>query len=202
MKFTLTLLCIPLLFVSCLNFTSQEEETNEEETTENTAEAPEESEETEDNEEETHEITPVDITGDAFIANFFTASYEYKGVSLYSTYDYMINQLGEPEESGEMIDGTYYSYGPIAFNFPAEVNSETSDTQVDGIIVFPEDFYKTDAVEYYGWPTSDEPEHSRMIYDDDTENDYYIMLFYNHDDQITEIILHNQNLQDTDFYTE
>ena len=201
MKFILLMLCVPFLFVSCFVsvFSSDDTDGTGEETVEDTDDTDENAEE-----EETvpEEITEVDITSDIFISNFFSASYDYKGVSIFSTYDYMVRQLGEPEESGQIVDGTYYSYGPIAFNYPVEAAGDTQDAQVDGIIIFPEEFYKLDAVENYGWPTFDEPGNFRMFYDGDAENGFYTMLTYDRDDRITAVTLHNKNLQDTDFYEE
>lgn len=207
MKLMLTFFCIPVLFISCLFPSLTEEEDAGDETAEETEEENSDDEEDEASEGSSEpadeaEITPVDVTSDTFIGSFFSGSYTYRNVSLYSSYDTMTNELGEPEESGEIVDGTYYNYGPIAFNFPqaADEDTNTGELQVDGIIIFPEEFYKMDAVESYGWPSFDEPGNFRMFYDADSDDGMYAMLTYDTEDRITAIVLHNMNLDDTDFY--
>lgn len=200
MKFLLLIFSIPFFFVSCLFSDTSSNDSDTSEETEENAEENDEGEAEDETESAPEPVTPVNITSDVFISNFFSAGYDYRNVSLFSTYDFMTNQLGDPEESGELVDGTYYSYGPIAFNFPSEAEENSSELQIDGIIIFPEEFYKIDAVEHYGWPTFDEPGSFRMFYDGDSENGYYIMLNYDGDDRITSMVLHNKNLQDTDFY--
>lgn len=200
MKFILLLFTTPLFLISCLStitgYDSDELETPEEAAEE--AEETEEAGETEEEDAEPPEVEPVNITSDAFISNFFSASYEYRTISLGSSYDYMVNTLGEPEGSGELTDGTYYHYEHIAFNFPESVGeSDTSELRADGIIIFPEEFSKMDAVSNYGWPTLDDTSNFRMMYDSDPDNGYYVMMTYDQQDNINEIVLHSKNFQDT-----
>ena len=200
MKLLLLLLIMPVLFVSCLSMLTGTEPGEGEGDTP-AGEESEEVEETDEEEEEDPEppeVNPVDVTSESFISNFFTASYEYRTISLGSSYDYMVGTLGEPEGSGELTDGVYYHYEHIGFNFPAEAEeADTSELHVDGIIIFPEDFTKMDAVENYGWPTEDDVGNFRMLYDSDPDNGYYIMMPYDHEDYIEALLLHNEDFQDT-----
>ncbi|SDL04920.1 hypothetical protein [Lacicoccus qingdaonensis] len=199
MKLLLLLITTPLFLISCLS-TITGNNPNDLETTENDTEEVEEPEDTEEMEEETEppEVEPVNITSDAFISNFFSASYEYRTISIGSSYDYMVNALGEPEGSGELTDGTYYHYEHIAFNFPESADdTDTSELRADGIIIFPEEFSKMDAVENYGWPTVDDTSNFRMMYDSDPDNGYYVMMTYDQQDYIQEIMLHSENFEDT-----
>lgn len=199
MKLLLLLITTPLFLISCLS-TITGNNPNDLETTENDTEEVEEPEDTEEMEEETEppEVEPVNITSDAFISNFFSASYEYRTISIGSSYDYMVNALGEPEGSGELTDSTYYHYEHIAFNFPESADdTDTSELRADGIIIFPEEFSKMDAVENYGWPTLDDTSNFRMMYDSDPDNGYYVMMTYDQQDYITEIVLHSKDFQDT-----
>lgn len=199
MKLLLLLITTPLFLISCLS-TITGNNPNDLETAENDTEEAEESESTDETEEEAEprEVEPVNITSDAFISNFFSASYEYRTISIGSSYDYMVNVLGEPEGSGEVTDGTYYHYEHIAFNFPESAgDTDTSELRADGIIIFPEEFSKMNAVENYGWPTLDDTSNFRMMYDSDPYNGYYIMMTYDQQDNIQEIILHSENFEDT-----
>ncbi len=199
MKLLFLIITSPLFLISCLS-TITGNNPDDLETAGDNEEEVEEAEETEETEEQTEppEIEPINITSDAFISNFFSASYEYRTVSLGSSYDYMINALGEPEGSGELIDGTYYHYEHIAFNFPEPAgDSDHSELKADGIIIFPEGFTKMNAVENYGWPTLDDTSNFRMMYDSDSDNGYYVMMTYDQQDSITEIVLHNEDFQDT-----
>lgn len=202
MKFTLLLMISPFLFISCLSaitgMDSGDDEMPPGDGTEEAAETDDEDDGEEEEDPEPPEVTPVNITSDAFISNFFTASYEYRTITIGSSYDYMVNMLGEPEGSGEMTDGTYYHYEHIAFNFPESAeDSDPSELRVDGIIIFPEDFHKIDAVENYGWPTEDDVGNFRMLYDSDPDNGYYIMMPYGQQDEIQALLLHNEDFQDT-----
>ena len=199
MKLLLLLITTPLFLISCLS-TITGNNPNDLETTENDTEEVEESEDPDETEEETkpREVEPVNITSDAFISNFFSASYEYRTISIGSSYDYMVNALGEPEGSGEFTDGTYYHYEHIAFNFPESADdTDTSELRADGIIIFPEEFSKMNAVENYGWPTLDDTSNFRMMYDSDPDNGYYVMMTYDQQDNIQEIMLHSENFEDT-----
>lgn len=199
MKFILLLFTAPLFLISCLS-TITGNNPNDVETSEEVTEESEEPEDDEVTEEETvpPEVEPINLTSDAFISNFFSASYEYRTISLGSSYDYMINTLGEPDGSGELTDGTYYHYEHIAFNFPESADeTDTSALTADGIIIFPEEFSKMDAVANYGWPTLDDTSNFRMMYDSDPDNGYYVMMTYDQQDYINEIILHGKNFEDT-----
>lgn len=197
MKFFLTLLSVPLFFTACFGISpdpadkkTTEEDTSSEEATE------------EDTSEETAppEVKPISITGDAFTSSLFNGSYEYRTIAIRSSYAYMTNILGEPSGQDNLIDGVYYHYDHIGFNFPEsrEDIDDPGELRIDGIIIFPQDFYKQDAVEYYGWPTEDETSAFRMFYDSDPDNGYYVMMNYDQDDRITEIILHNKNRSATE----
>lgn len=202
MKLLLLIITTPLFLISCLS-TITGNNSDDLETAGEPEEEVEETEETEENEEteeetEPPEIEPINITSDAFISNFFSASYEYRTVSLGSSYDYMVNALGEPNGSGELTDGTYYHYEHIAFNFPESADdTDTSELKADGIIIFPDEFTKMNAVENYGWPTLDDTSNFRMMYDSDPDNGYYVMMTYDQQDYITEIVLHSKDFQDT-----
>ena len=200
MKLFLSIFFIPLAFTACFGITEDApEEDTEEGETEETAETEGDSE----NEtEEPPEVTPIDITSSRFISSFFNGSFEYRTISVQSSYDYMVNMLGEPSGSGSVVDGTYYHYDHIGFNFPEsrEDAGDTSELSVDGIVIFPEDFYKEDAVSNFGWPTTDDVSNFRMFYDSDTENDYFVMLNYDQDNRITEIVIQYKNLEDTELY--
>lgn len=201
MKFFFTLISVSLLFTACFGISPDpaDEKTSEEGTAkeEPTGEPPDE-------EKAPPEVNPVNITGDAFISNFFNGAYEYRTISIRSSYAYMTEILGEPSGRNNIIDGVYYHYDHIGFNFPEprENVDDPGGLRIDGVIIFPEDFYKQDAVEHYGWPTEDETPEFRMFYDSDPDNDYYVMMNYNQDDRITEIILHNKDLSDTKYYTQ
>lgn len=201
MKRLIILLSIPMFITACTNPDDEttESEPSEEETTE---EETEEVTEEETEEEALPEVTPIDVTSDAFISNFFSGNYEYRTISVHSSYDYMVDRLGEPVGSGSTVDGTYYHYDHIGFNFPEAVGSveDTAELKVDGIIIFPEEFSKQDAVEHFGWPSSDEVSDFRMFYDSDDSNGQYVMMKYNQEDRITEIILQYKDLSDTEFY--
>lgn len=200
MKLLLLLITTPLFLISCLSMitgNNPDDPATPEEAREEAEEA-EEAEVTEEEDTEPPEVEPINITSDAFVSNFFAASYEYRTISIGSSYDYMIDTLGEPEDSGELIDGTYYHYEHIAFNFPEPAGeSDTSELRADGIIIFPEEFSKMDAVANYGWPTLDDTSNFRMMYDSDPDNGYYVMLTYDQQDNINEIVLHSENFQDT-----
>lgn len=199
MKLLLLIITTPLFLISCLS-TITGNNSDDLETAGEPEEEVEETEENEETEEETEppEIEPINITSDAFISNFFSASYEYRTVSLGSSYDYMVNALGEPNGSGELTDGTYYHYEHIAFNFPESADdTDTSELKADGIIIFPDEFTKMNAVENYGWPTLDDTSNFRMMYDSDPDNGYYVMMTYDQQDYITEIVLHSKDFQDT-----
>ncbi|WP_411842661.1 hypothetical protein [Salinicoccus sp. HZC-1] len=200
MKFFLTLISVPLFFTACFGISPDlaDEKSSEEDT------AKEESAGEPPNEENAPpEVNPINITGDGFVSNFFNGAYEYRTISIRSSYAYMTEILGEPSGQDNIIDGVYYHYDHIGFNFPESRESvdDPGELRVDGIFIFPEDFYKQDAVEHYGWPTEDETSEFRMFYDSDPDNGYYVMMNYNQDDRVTEIILHNKNLSDTKFYT-
>ncbi|WP_271401094.1 hypothetical protein [Salinicoccus roseus] len=201
MKLFIILLSIPMFITACTNPDDETAESQppEEETTE---EETEEVMEEETEEEAPPEVTPIDVTSDAFISNFFSGNYEYRTISVHSSYDYMVDRLGEPVGSGSTVDGTYYHYDHIGFNFPEAVGSveDTAELKVDGIIIFPEEFSKQDAVEHFGWPSSDEVSDFRMFYDSDDSNGQYVMMKYNQEDRITEIILQYKDLSDTEFY--
>lgn len=199
MKLLLLLITAPLFLISCLS-TITGNNPDDIETADNDTEEVEEAEEVEETEEDTEppEVEPINLTSDIFISNFFSASYEYRTISLGSSYDYMTDTLGEPDGSGELIDGTYYHYEHIAFNFPETADeADTSELNADGIIIFPEEFSKMDAVENYGWPTIDDTSNFRMLYDSDPDNGYYVMMTYDQQDYISEILLHSENFQDT-----
>ena len=199
MKLILLLITTPLFLISCLS-TITGNNPDDLETSEEVNEEAEETEDDEETDEETEppEVEPINLTSDAFISNFFSASYEYRTISLGSSYDYMVNTLGEPKGSGELTDGTYYHYEHIAFNFPeAAGDADTSELKADGIIIFPEEFSKMDAVTNYGWPTLDDTSNFRMMYDSDTDNGYYVMMTYDQQDYINEIVLHSENFEDT-----
>lgn len=199
MKFILLLITTPLFLISCLS-TITGNNPEDLETGENTAEEAEETENVEETEEEKEpsKVEPINLTSDAFISNFFSASYEYRTISLGSSYDYMVNTLGEPDGRGELTDGIYYHYEHIAFNFPETAEeADTSELKADGIIIFPEEFSKMDAVTNYGWPTLDDTSNFRMMYDSDSDNGYYVMMTYDQQDYINEIILHSENFEDT-----
>ncbi|MFC3418872.1 hypothetical protein ACFOLA_05225 [Salinicoccus hispanicus] len=203
MKFFITLLMSSFFITACLNSDDGPAEVESSEA-EDEASTEETVAEEETAEPEPPEVQPIDITSSAFISNFFSGSYEYRTISVHSSYDYMAGILGEPAGSGSVVDGTYYHYDHIGFNFPqsAGESEDTSELKVDGIIIFPEDFTKQDAVEQYGWPSSDEVSDFRMFYDSDTSNGQYVMMNYNQEDRITEIILQYKDLSDTDFYDE
>ncbi|GAA3715732.1 hypothetical protein GCM10022378_02630 [Salinicoccus jeotgali] len=204
MKFIIVLLAIPLFIPSCVGLfipddsnQSATEDTGEsasEESTEETTEVASEKEPT--------EVTPIDVTRDAFVSNLFSANYEYRTISLRSSYEYMTRILGEPVGNGQSIDGVYYHYDHIAFNFPEkrEGADDLSELKINGIIIFPENLTKQEAVETFGWPTRDEVSDFWMIYDADDSNEQYVMLKYDQEDKITEIILQHKNLEDTGFY--
>lgn len=202
MKLIILLITTPLFLISCLS-TITGNNPDDIETAENDTEEVEETEDTESAEEaeeetEPPEVEPINFTSDAFISNFFSASYEYRTISIGSSYDYMVNALGNPDGSGELTDGTYYHYEHIAFNFPESAEeADTSELRADGIIIFPEEFSKMDAVENYGWPTIDDTSNFRMLYDSDPDNGYYVMMTYDQQDYIQEIMLHNEDFQDT-----
>ena len=198
MKFFLVLSFIPFAFTACFGMSGDPAD-------EKTDEGPpkETQEETSSEESQTPpEIRPIDVTGPAFISNFFNGSYEYRTVTVHSSYDYMVDTLGEPSGKGNIIDGTYYHYDHIGFNFPTAVedSGDTEELKVDGIIIFPDEFYKSDAVENFGWPTRDETSDFRMIYDSDKDNGYYVMMNYTQEDRISEIIIQFKDLSETDFY--
>ena len=191
MKLLLLLITTPLFLISCLS-TITGNNPNDLETTENDTEEVEESEDPDETEEETkpREVEPVNITSDAFISNFFSASYEYRTISIGSSYDYMVNALGEPEGSGEFTDGTYYHYEHIAFNFPESADdTDTSELRADGIIIFPR-VLKNERCGNYGWPTL-MTSNFRMMYDNDRIT-YYVMMTYDQQDNIQEIMLHSE----------
>lgn len=200
MRFFLILSFVPLAFTACFGISGDpaDERTPEEPTEEDTEEVRTEEKQT------PPEINPIDVTRPAFISNFFNGSYEYRTVTVHSSYAYMVATLGEPAGKGSSIDGTYYHYNHIGFNFPssAENVENLSELKADGIIIFPEDFYKNDAVENFGWPTSDETSDFRMIYDSDNDNGYYVMMNYTQEDRISEIIIQFKNLSETEFYTD
>lgn len=203
MKFLLTLLFVPFAFTACFGLSDDpadqkaEEEAASEETTEEATE-----ETSTDVDQTPPEINPINVTSPAFISNFFNGSYEYRTVTVHSSYEYMVDTLGEPAGKGNTVDGTYYHYDHIGFNFPTSANetNDLSELKVDGIIIFPEQFYKDEAVENFGWPTRDETSDFRMIYDSDKNNGYYVMMNYTQEDRISEIILQFKNLSETQFY--
>ncbi|SOC42763.1 hypothetical protein [Salinicoccus kekensis] len=201
MKLILLLMSVPFLLISCITtlagLDSGDGELPEEAEQEEVAET-DDAEEAEEEDPEPPEVTPVNITSEAFISNFFTAAYEYRTISIGSSYDYMTGVLGEPEGSGEITDGVYYHYEHIGFNFPASAeDADTSEMRIDGIIIFPEEFSKMDAVENYGWPTQDDVGNFRMLYDSDPDNGYYIMMPYDQEDYVTALLLHTEDFQDT-----
>ncbi|WP_186365536.1 hypothetical protein [Salinicoccus cyprini] len=205
MKFLTALLMTSFFITACLNADDGPGPAEDESTGTETEGSTEETvAEEETAEQEPPEVKPIDITSDAFISNFFSGSYEYRTISVHSSYDYMVGILGEPTGSGSVVDGTYYHYDHIGFNFPQSVgeSGDKGELKVDGIIIFPEDFTKQDAVEQFGWPSSDEVSDFRMFYDSDTSNGQYVMMNYNQQDQITEIILQYKDLSDTDFHDE
>ncbi len=198
MKFILLMMIVPFLLISCLSALTGQD-SGVQEMPEDEADEIAEMDEAEEGEDpEPQEVTPVNITSDAYISNFFTAGYEYRTVSIGSSYDYMVDILGEPEGSGKMTDGVYYHYEHVGFNFPESAEgTDTSELRVDGIIIFPEAFTKMEAVENYGWPTEDDVGNFRMLYDSDPENGYYIMMPYDQEDHIRALLLHSENFQDT-----
>lgn len=191
-----------LFLTACMNADDQTEAEPDEVETEETTDETVAEEETA--ELEPPEVRPIDINSGAFLSNFFSGNYEYRTISVHSSYDYMVATLGEPAGSGSVVDGTYYHYNHIGFNFPqsAEEAEDTSALNVDGIIIFPEDLTKQDAVEQFGWPSSDDVSNFRMFYDSDPSNGQYVMMNYDQEDRITEIVLQYKNLSDTDFYDE
>lgn len=112
----------------------------------------------------------------------------------------MTELLGESSGKDNIVDGVYYHYDHLGFNFPKPVKDANSpdELKIDGIIIFPENFHKQDAVSTFGWPTEDQTSELRMLYDSDTDNGFYVMLNYDQDDRITEIILHNKNFSDSE----
>lgn len=198
MKLILLLMTVPFLFVSCLSALSGQDSAEEDMPDETEEETVEVRDEAREEDPEPPEVTPVNITSEAFISNFFTASYEYRTISIGSSYDYMIRILGEPEGSGEITDGIYYHYEHIGFNFPESAeDADTSELRIDGIVIFAEEFSKMDAVENYGWPTEDDVGNFRMLYDSDPGNGYYIMMPYDQQDYVTALLLHDEDFQDT-----
>lgn len=204
MKFIITLLAIPLFIPSCVGLLIPDESNHPdtEETEESAGKNSAEETDEEASGQDPAEVTPIDVKRDAFVSNVFSADYEYRTISLHSSYEYMTRILGEPLGSGRSIDGVYYHYDHIAFNFPekADETDDLSELKIDGIIIFPENLKKQEAVEVFGWPTRDEVSNFRMIYDADDSNEQYVMVKYNQEDEVTEIILQHKNLEDTEFY--
>lgn len=204
MKFFLALISVPLLFTACFGVSPDPADEKASEDNRDVEKSAEETtnEASPEKEQAPTEIKPVNVTSPAFVSTFFNGSYEYRTVSVHSSYDYMVDTLGEPTGNGRTVDGTYYHYDHIGFNFPSSADDaeNLSELKVDGIIIFPKDFYKSEAVETFGWPTVDETSEFRMIYDSDTDNGYYVMLNYTEQDQISEIIIQFKNLSDTKFY--
>ncbi|GAB3058043.1 hypothetical protein ACFOU0_03705 [Salinicoccus sesuvii] len=202
MKLLIPLLVALFFMTACTSTDDQTGTESDEVETEETTDETVAEEETA--EQELPEVRPIDITSGAFLSNFFSGNYEYRTISVHSSYDYMVATLGEPEGSGSVVDGTYYHYDHIGFNFPQSAGEvdDTSALNVDGIIIFPEDLTKQEAVERFGWPSSDEVSNFRMLYDSDPENGQYVMMNYDQQDRITEIVLQYKDLSDTDFYEE
>lgn len=125
---------------------------------------------------------------------------KYRTITIGSSYEYMTELLGESSGKDSIVDGVYYHYDHIGFNFPKPVKDAKSpdELKIDGIIIFPENFHKQDAVNTFGWPTENQTSELCMLYDSDTDNGFYVMLNYDQDDRITEIILHNKNFPDSE----
>ena len=147
------------------------------------------------------EVEEIDVSAANFAGSFFSGTYEYRGITLHSSYEQMVARFGEPlsEESG--IDGVYYDYEHIGFNFPESVeNSDPSELRINGFIVPVNDMTKVEAVNTFGWPINDDVINFRMDYSNRAGDDRTILMNYDWQDNVTEIIYFNGPFESTDLY--
>lgn len=151
---------------------------------------------------ETIEVEPIDISASGFGGQFLRGGFDYHQISVHSSYDQMIRTFGQPEATSEKIEGTFYDYGYIGFNFPESHQNveDTSELRVNGIVIFPEDLTKQEVVSRFGWPMEDDVLNFRMNYSHRTSGDHTALFTYDWQDNITEIIFYLGPFAETRMY--
>lgn len=147
------------------------------------------------------EVEPIDVSAANFGGPFFSGTYDYRGITLHTSYEQMVARFGEPLSEEFGIDGVYYDYEHIGFNFPASVeNSDPAELRVNGFIIPVEDMSKVEAVNTFGWPINDDVINFRMDYSNRAGDDKTILLNYDWQDNVTAMIYYNGPLEETELY--
>lgn len=147
------------------------------------------------------EIEEIDVSAANFGGSFFSGTYEYRGITLHSSYEQMVARFGEPLSEEFGINGVYYDYEHIGFNFPESVeNSDPAELRINGFIVPVDDMSKVEAVNTFGWPINDDVINFRMDYSNRGNGDKTILLNYDWQDNITSMIYYNDNFESTELY--
>lgn len=147
------------------------------------------------------EIEEIDVSAANFGGSFFSGTYEYRGITLHSSYEQMVARFGEPLSEEFAINGVYYDYEHIGFNFPESVeNSDPAELRINGFIVPVDDMSKVEAVNTFGWPINDDVINFRMDYSNRGNGDKTILLNYDWQDNITSMIYYNDTFESTELY--
>ena len=96
----------------------------------------------------------------------------------------------------------YYDYEHIGFNFPESVDDveDPSELRINGFIVPVDDMSKIEAVNTFGWPINDDVINFRMDYSNRGGGDKTILMNYDWQDNITEMVYYNDTFESTELY--
>lgn len=147
------------------------------------------------------EVEEIDVSAANFGGSFFSGTFEYRGITLHSSYEQMVARFGEPLSEEFGIDGVYYDYEHIGFNFPMSVeDSDPSELRINGFIVPVDDMSKMEAVNTFGWPINDDVINFRMDYSNRGAGDKTILMNYDWQDNVTAMIYYNDTFESTELY--
>ncbi len=150
------------------------------------------------------DVEPIDVSQSNFGGSFFSGTFEYRGITLHSSYEQMVARFGQPASEEFGIDGVYYDYEHIGFNFPQSVDDveDPSELRINGFIVPVDDMSKVEAVNTFGWPINDDVINFRMDYSNRGSGDKTILMNYDWQDNITEMIYYNDTFESTELYNQ
>lgn len=148
------------------------------------------------------DVEPIDVSASNFAGSFFSGTFEYRGITLHSSYEQMVARFGEPLGENFAIDGVYYDYDHIGFNFPESVDNveDPSELRINGFIVFVDDMSKVEAVNTFGWPINDDVINFRMDYSNRSGGDNTTLMNYDWQDNISEIIYYHDEFESSELY--